>query len=162
MALVCPSCESHEVRKVSLVYEEGFQKTRTKTIFGGGAISLLGPVFGLGAAYSRGTSQSLLAERLAPPRVPRPFFYAVIAFLVIGIVGLLPPILIGIIFGNIAYHFVVFIWFAALIAYPCYVFIREMALLRGYQKKLSDWNQLFMCNQCGHIFDPSEVSSKSE
>jgi hypothetical protein len=68
MTLECPTCGSQEVRRASLAYEMGVQKTRNKTLGGGVALSMAGPIVGVGGAASRGRNTSLFAERFEPPK----------------------------------------------------------------------------------------------
>ena len=67
MDLRCPNCESTNLKKVSLAYQEGVYHIDTRTgvrglLFAGG-----GPGVLVGRTTTRGSQQSALSKRLCPP-----------------------------------------------------------------------------------------------
>ena len=67
MDLRCPNCESTNLKKVSLAYQEGVYHIETRTgvrglLFAGGGLGVL-----VGRATTRGSQQSALSKRLCPP-----------------------------------------------------------------------------------------------
>src|SRR6266403_2546606 len=67
MDLRCPNCESTNLKKVSLAYQEGVYHIDTRTgirglLFAGG-----GPGILVGRTSTRGSQQSALSKRLSPP-----------------------------------------------------------------------------------------------
>src|SRR5215469_3133654 len=67
MDLRCPKCNSTDLKKVSLAYQEGTFHINTRTgirglLFAGGGPGLL-----VGGAATRGSQQSALPKRLSPP-----------------------------------------------------------------------------------------------
>ena len=69
MDLRCPKCNSNNLKKVSLAYQEGTLPTVDSAdpecevcLFAGG-----GPAILVGRATTRGTQQSALSKRLSPP-----------------------------------------------------------------------------------------------
>src|SRR5438093_11940777 len=67
MDLRCPKCNSTDLKKVSLAYQEGLFRTDARTrlravVVGGG-----GPDLVVGRATTRGTHQSALSKKLTPP-----------------------------------------------------------------------------------------------
>lgn len=154
MPIQCPTCGSQEVRRVSLAYEMGVQKTRNKTIGGGAAISLVGPIVGVGAAASRGRNTSLFAERFEPPKMVRPFLRGfltcVAGFPIYGIVGLVgmsvgsgASILASGAFG-----------FFCIFVLPVLVILLSIQRNRNAARQKKDWDKLFVCECCGEIFEP--------
>src|SRR5262245_58569124 len=68
MDLTCPDCGSTDTRSVALIYKQGTSslETTSNTIgAGAGAGGLAG---GIAATASSGSSQSLLAQEIAPPK----------------------------------------------------------------------------------------------
>src|SRR5205823_1282916 len=63
----CPKCDSDNLKKVSLAYEEGLcrieGRTRLRAIVAGTG----GPDLVVGRATTRGTQQSALSKKLTPP-----------------------------------------------------------------------------------------------
>src|SRR2546426_11135097 len=67
MDLRCPKCNSTDLKKVSLAFQEGLYCTDSRTglraaVVGGGGPDLL-----VGRATTRGSSQSALSKQLSPP-----------------------------------------------------------------------------------------------
>src|SRR6516162_10723723 len=65
--LRCPNCNSTDLKKVSLAYQEGLFCTVAHTRFGAVAVGGHGPDFVIGKATKRGCHQSVLSKRLNPP-----------------------------------------------------------------------------------------------
>src|SRR6266852_4366348 len=67
MDLRCPKCNSTDLKKVSLVHEEGLfrseDRTRLRAVVAGGG----GPDLVVGRTTTRGTEQSALSKNLTPP-----------------------------------------------------------------------------------------------
>jgi len=99
MTLECPTCGSQDVRRASLAYEMGVQKTRNKTLGGGVALSMIGPIVGVGGAASRGRNTSLFAERFEPPKKVRSIMRTFLTFM-IGIPLYCFAVLIGLSIGS--------------------------------------------------------------
>jgi len=67
MELRCPKCNSTDLKKMSLVYEEGAFRTEAQTrmraaVVGGGGADVV-----MGRASTRASHQSALSKRLSPP-----------------------------------------------------------------------------------------------
>lgn len=157
MALTCPGCGTEDIRKVSLIYENGVQKTRSKTLFGGGLLGLLGPMLGLGAAVTRGTNKTLTAERLGPPQKMHPVLSAVIVFLGMLFFAFPVVILIGASISRAVEGIFGMIFTVALFGLPIWIFIHGMHYNSQYPELLEKWNGLFMCERCGDIFSREEA-----
>src|SRR5467141_3075156 len=67
MDLRCPNCESTNLKKVSLAYEEGVYHIDTRTGVRGLLFAGWGPGVLVGRATTRGSQQSALSKRLCPP-----------------------------------------------------------------------------------------------
>jgi hypothetical protein len=65
--LRCPNCNSTDLKKVSLVYQEGLFYTDAHTRFRAVAAGGHGPDLVIGKATTRGLHQSVLSKRLNPP-----------------------------------------------------------------------------------------------
>src|ERR1700746_1313984 len=65
--LRCPNCNSTDLKKVSLAYQEGLFCTVAHTRFGAVAGGGHGPGLIIGKATTRGFHQSVLSKRLKPP-----------------------------------------------------------------------------------------------
>src|SRR5215831_11308024 len=65
--LCCPNCNSTDLKKVSLVYQEGLFSTVAHTRFSAAFFGSSGPDFLIGKATTHGFHQSVLSKRLNPP-----------------------------------------------------------------------------------------------
>src|SRR5438132_12149347 len=67
MDLRCPKCNSTDLKRVSLAYEEGLFRSESRTRLGAVAVGSGGPDLVVGRATTRGTEKSALSEKLTPP-----------------------------------------------------------------------------------------------
>lgn len=160
MALECPTCGSQEVRRASLAYEMGVQKTRNKTLGGGVALSMVGPIVGVGGAVSRGRNTSLFAERFEPPKKVRPFMRTFLTFL-IGVPLYCFAVLIGLSIGsNFSILLSGGVGLFCLFVLPFIIFLVSVQKNRDTERKMQDWSRLFVCERCGEVFEPKQFSQK--
>lgn len=145
--MVCPSCSSNDVRKLSLIYASG---TYDSTGVCRGVVLSEG---GLGVFRGRRRSkqQSKLSKLAAPPirrRLLRPLLYGIAGIFVFPLV-------------RVSRH----VWDALFLSYCAAVILYLGGALLynvfGYPKSLRHWESLFMCQRCGEIFQP-QVSAASQ
>src|SRR6266581_5815761 len=67
MDLRCPKCNSTDLKKVSLAYQEGIYHTDTRSRMRGLLFAGGGPDILVGRTTTGGTQQSALSKRLCPP-----------------------------------------------------------------------------------------------
>lgn len=67
MDLRCPKCNSTDLKKVSLAYQEGLFQTEARSRLRAVAVGSGGPDLVVGRATTRGTQQSALSKKLTPP-----------------------------------------------------------------------------------------------
>jgi hypothetical protein len=67
MEMHCPHCQSTDLRKVSLVYQEGRLDAKARTRLRGFLLGTDGPDLVVGGANSTGVLQSQLSRNLRPP-----------------------------------------------------------------------------------------------
>jgi len=153
MDLRCPKCNSTEIRRVSLVYEEGLfrseGRTRLSAVVAGGG----GPDLVVGRATSRGTHQSALSKRLATPvkwLYLNVIGWSVLAFLCVGWLVfyvntvttntstvLSPPLTLFAVLSAVFLAFLlVFVW-------------RHNH--STYSRECAEWSRSFVCERCGTV-----------
>lgn len=162
MTLECPTCGSQEVRRASLAYEMGVQKTRNKTLGGGVALSMVGPIVGVGGAASRGRNTSLFAERFEPPKKVRPVLRAFLTFLAgIPLFGILE--MIGV-FTGVKFVMLLFDLIGLFCVYglPFIVYFAAAKKNREIERQTQDWSRLFVCERCGEVFEPESFLKDGE
>src|SRR5690348_13267034 len=67
MDLRCPKCNSTDLKKVSLAYEEGLFRSEGRTRLRAVAVGGGGPDLLVGRATTHGTHESALSSKLTPP-----------------------------------------------------------------------------------------------
>ena len=67
MDLRCPKCNSTDLKKVSLAYEEGLFRSEGRTRLSALVAGSGGPDLVVGRTTTRGTQQSALCKKLTPP-----------------------------------------------------------------------------------------------
>ena len=67
MDLRCPKCNSSDLKKVSLAYQEGLYEIEGRTRLRAVAVGGGDPDLVVGRATTRGSQQSALSKKLTPP-----------------------------------------------------------------------------------------------
>src|SRR5690348_14967144 len=67
MDLRCPKCNSTDLKKVSLAYQEGLFRTDARTRLSAALVGGNGPDLVVGRATTQSSHQSALSKRLSPP-----------------------------------------------------------------------------------------------
>jgi hypothetical protein len=139
--MVCPNCNSSDVKRVSLIHAAGVYESRGRIR---GLVSGSGDGFLFGSY--RGTSQSRLSKAMNPPR-KLPYVAPVILWLV----GLFPTMasvaraklspLTGLI--SVAY----------VLALPVYFLVALFYNWLVRPKKYKNWERKFMCQRCGALIE---------
>src|SRR6266480_1473067 len=87
MDLRCPKCNSTDLKKVSLAYEEGLYHTEGRTRLRAVAVGGEAPDLVVGRATTRGSQQSAFSKQLSPPvkwSYLKVVFWSVLVFLSFG------------------------------------------------------------------------------
>jgi len=153
MDLRCPKCNSTDLKKVSLVHEEGFfrseGRTRLRAVVAGGG----GPDLVVGRATTRGTGQSALSKKLTPPvkwSYLKVIGWSVLVFLSAGWLGF---------YVNTVTTKATTLSSAPLAAFGL---ITGMALVllmflvwrhnhATYRQRFAEWDRSFICQRCGSV-----------
>jgi hypothetical protein len=143
--MVCPSCSSSDLKKLSLIYMTGTYdgKGVSRGVAAGG-----GHVGAYRGRYE-GVHQSKLAKATAPPvrwPVLKPFIYAVV-----GMFGLIFVRLSGNAWNAL---FIVY-WSIALLYLAAALFYN----LARRPQKVRQWESSFMCQRCGAIVTPQAAAA---
>jgi hypothetical protein len=153
MELQCPNCRSTDLKKVSLVYQEGLQHVSTRTRLRGVVVGSDGPDVVVGRATTKGTKQTEMSKLLTPPKkwsYMKLFGWSVLAFLSVGwivfyvntvtknspSVSSVPLTIYGVISAGV---FVVF-----LLAWSKHNH-------STYPRQHAQWERSFICKRCGDV-----------
>jgi hypothetical protein len=87
MEFQCPNCKSTDLKKVSLIYQEGLQRVSTRTRLRGVVVGSDGPDVVLGRATTKGIQQTEISKALTPPKewsYLKVFGWSILVFLSLG------------------------------------------------------------------------------
>jgi hypothetical protein len=135
--MVCPNCNSKDLKKLSLIYAAGVYESRGR---------IAGVLFGSGDGFffgqSRGTSQNRLSAMLRPPRkapyLAPAIFWVIGLFIVMAFAGREK---LSWARGALAV--------SHLLALPTYLLAALVHNFFVRPKKYKDWNEEFICQRCG-------------
>lgn len=139
MSLACPRCSNPNVRRLSLIFQEGTSHIQTSTA---GVATASGGGWGVGTAATTGRQQTLLSLGASPPT--RMTMGGAVAATLFGVLlilgGISDPggmLVVGLLFAGIGGYRVK----------------RAMDYNRNvYPGLLDTWQNTFLCNRCGDRF----------
>src|SRR5215469_12990231 len=88
MDLRCPKCNSTDLKKISLAYEEGLVRSDARTRIRGVLVGSGGPDIIVGSAATKGMHQTAFSKRLRPPK-KRSYITLVLGFAVVSFIALI-------------------------------------------------------------------------
>ena len=153
MDLRCPKCNSTDLKKVSLAYEEGLfrneGRTRLRAVVAGSG----GPDLVVARASTHGTQQSALSKKLAPPvkwSYLKVIGWSVLVFLSAGwLVFYVNSVTTNArTVSSAPLTFFVLI-FAAIFALLLFLVWNHNH--STYQKRYAEWDRSFICSRCGAV-----------
>lgn len=153
MDLRCPQCNSTDVKKVSLAYQEGFSQLKTHSRLRAIAVGSDGPDVIVGRITSRGTAQTELSRILSPPR--KWSYRKLQRYWLFGfVVG--SWVVIAFDWNKTNSQIVISIPFLAFAAACLGVFaVLASAFWKHnrwtFPKEYARWNRSFVCNKCGEV-----------
>ena len=159
MDLRCPNCESTNLKKISLAYQEGTYHINSRTRIRGLLFAGGGPGALVGGATTRGSQQSALSKRLSPPSK---WSYAKLV-LWSGVVTLMALVLY-------VQHVMSSPVPASSLPVKLYVVFAPVVLflLLGivwrhnhstYRQKYAEWDESFICERCGTVCQQPSVKT---
>jgi hypothetical protein len=153
MDLRCPKCNSTDLKKVSLVYQEGLYRTDARTRLSAALVGGNGPDLVVGRATTQASHQSALSKQLSPPAkwsYLKVGSWFVLAFLCVGWLVFYvntvatnsstvssPPLTIFTLISAAIFAFLLFL-----------VWKHNHS---SYLKRLEEWDHSFICSRCGAV-----------
>lgn len=152
MDFCCPQCNSTDLEKLSLAYEEGISHINARTRLRGVVVGSDGPDLVIGSGITKGIQQTAISKAVAPPArwsYKRLFGWSVLSFLAVGWIVFYRNTVTtnseSVLSVPLTLYIVVSLGiFAVLVTY----FWKHNA---GYRLKLAKWDRSFLCNCCGNI-----------
>lgn len=161
MDLRCPKCNSTDLKKVSLAYEEGLSRSNARTRIRGVLVGSGGPDVVVGSAATKGTHQTALSTRLNPPK-RWSFLKLVVAFAIVSFIALVVYIRNVMASPSVSSSLPVKIY--GLIASCVFVGLVILTWRHNhstYTRQLGHWDQSYVCGRCGTVCEQDDALSRS-
>ena len=152
MDLRCPKCNSTDLKKVSLAYEEGLHRTHAGTRLSAALVGSNGPDLVVGRATTKASHQSALSKRLSPP-VKWSYFkvgtWSVLAFLCVGWI----VFYVNTVATNSSSVSSLPLTFFTLISAAIFAFLLFLVWKHNstLKKRFAEWDSSFICSRCGTV-----------
>ena len=152
MDLRCPNCNSSDLKKASLAYEEGLTRGTSKSRFRALLFGEDGPNVVVGTAVMKGMYQTELSRALRPPKkrsygklllwagivsVVSLIFYTHTVMSSTSLVSALPVVMFGVMGAVVLLASLAVIWRHNQLVYP---------------RQYAEWDRSFVCLRCGAIW----------
>jgi hypothetical protein len=153
MDLRCPKCNSTDLKKVSLAYEEGHYQTEGRTRLRAIAVGGGGPDLVVGRATTRGSQQSAFSKQLSPPvkwSYLKVIGWSVLVFVCVGWL----IFYVNTITANATTVLSAPLTFFALISGAIFALLLFLARRHNhsiYQTQYARWDKSFICERCGTV-----------
>ncbi len=151
MDLRCQKCNSTDLKKVSLVYEEGLLRSDAHTRIRGVLVGSGGPDVVVGSAATKGTHQSALSKRLSPPK-KWSYLKLVVWFAVVSFIALV--VYIQSVMGSSSTASALPVKLYGLIA-SCVFALLAFSTWRHNRstvpRRYAEWDRSFVCERCGAV-----------
>lgn len=161
MDLHCPNCNSTDLKKVSLAYEEGLSRVNARTRIRGVVVGTDGPDLVVGRATTKGAQQTDISKALTPPKkwsYRKLFGWSILVFLSVGwivfyvntitkdasSVSSVPLTVYAVISGSIFLALFLVYWNHNHSTYP---------------RQFERWDRSFVCQRCGAVSEQELISS---
>jgi hypothetical protein len=153
MDLRCPKCNSTDLKKVSLAYQDGLYRSDARTRLSAALVGGNGPDLVVGRATTKASHQSALSKRLSPP-VKWSYFkvssWSVLAFLCIGwIVFYVNTVVTN--SSTVSSFPLTFFTLISAAIFAFLVFLVWMHNNSTYKKRFAEWDSSFICSRCGTL-----------
>jgi hypothetical protein len=151
MDLRCPSCNGADLKKVSLAYQEGRLRVKTRNRLLGLVFGHSGPGLLIGGAAGRGAQQTELSRALKPPvkwsylkLALRSVLVTFVAFgaYILFVAASTPPV------STLPMKLYVFL---APVVFLALVFAFWQHNHTTFPREYAQWNRSFICQRCGTI-----------
>ena len=154
MDLRCPKCQSADLKKLSLAYQEGRFHVDTRTRLRCVVVGEGGPNVVVGRAITRGIQQTELSKHLSPP-AKWSYMKLVLWSAFVSLVALMVYVRSVMSSSYPASSLPVKLYaFLAPVAFVLLVALYWRHNHSTYQVQYAQWNRSFICQRCGTLFEP--------
>jgi len=143
--LACTKCGAAEVRRLSLIYQEGLSTINTQSQTMGSSFGGGGAAFGSASTNTTGQQQTALSKQASPPAKKHTILWSIAA----AIVGFMT-------LGSLAHPGLGdLIGIAATAASVRFALQAKAYNALKFPELYQRWERSFMCNRCGEVFTPA-------
>jgi hypothetical protein len=161
MELRCPNCGGTDLKKVSLIYEEGSSRIKAKSRLRGLSLGDDGPSVFAGTAATNGINQTLLSERLRPPQK----WSYVKLLLWTGLVAIVSLVVCvhmvmssSSAVSSVPFVMGVVVGLAAFVATLIGIWRHNQSV---YPRQFAEWEKSFLCQRCGELSSRGPLGARS-
>ncbi len=151
----CPNCNSTNLKKVSLAYQEGLFRTDARTRLSAALVGGSGPDLIVGRATTQASQQSALSKKLSPPAkwsYLKVGSWSVLAFLCAGwLVFYVNAVMTNSSTVSSAPLTIFALVFAA--SFALVMFLVWEHNHSTYERQFAEWEHSFICSLCGTVSD---------
>ena len=152
MDLRCPKCNSTDLKKVSLAYQEGLYRTDARTRLSAALVGGNGPDLVVGRATTQASHQSALSKQLSPPAkwsYLKVGSWSVLAFLCVGWL----VFYVNTVATNSSTVSSFPLTFFALISAAIFALLLFLVWRHNHanKKRFAEWDSSFICSRCGTV-----------
>ena len=153
MDLRCPKCNSTDLKKVSLAYQEGLYQTEGRTRLRAVAVGGGGPDLVVGRATRRGSQQSAFSKQLSPPvkwSYPKVIGWSVLVFVCVSWL----VFYVNTVTTNATSVSSTPLTLFALVSGAFFALLLFFAWRHNhstYSRKYAEWSRSFVCERCGTV-----------
>jgi hypothetical protein len=153
MDLRCPKCNSTDLKKVSLAYQEGLYRTDARTRLSAALVGGNGPDLIVGRTTTQASHQSALSKQLTPPAkwsYLKVGSWSALAFLCVGWL----VFYVNTVTTNSATVSSPPLTFFSLISAAIFAFVLFLVWRHNrstYARRYAEWDGSLICQQCGDV-----------
>ncbi len=148
----CPNCGSADTQKSSLAYENGLSDINTRSTTLGLFSGRGGLGLGAGRTKTKGSAQTKLSQKTAPPakkRYVKPLIFIILAPTLLNLILHLLPINIP---NNIGNGLMTFENWAIPLACVAWIYVARSYNTKQWPSLKSIWDKAFICLRCDNQF----------
>lgn len=153
MDLHCPNCNSTDLKKVSLAYQEGLSRVNARTRIRGVVVGSEGPDLVVGRAATKGTQQTDVSKALTPPKkwyYGKLFGWSLLVFLSVGWI----VFYVNTITKNSSSLSSMALTIYSVLSAGVFVLLVVLFWKHNhstYPRQYAKWNRSFICQRCGAV-----------
>lgn len=153
MDMRCAKCNSTDLKRVSLAYQEGLYRTDARTRLSAALVGASGTDLVVGGATTQASHKTALSKHLSPPA--KWSYLKVGSWFVLGFlcVGWL-VFYVNTVTTNSSTVSSVPLTLFTLISAPSFVFLLFLVWKHNnstYKKRFAEWDSSFICSRCGSV-----------